>query len=113
MPAEKLLDPRLKPVMIVNNASSQALMKDHESARSNGLRNNVSEESIDLNQGQKVKSPNYVSRADWLTLAILTFINLINYMDRYTIAGKFFFPICRYKSILFMHLLFISDFSFR
>ena len=90
MPAEKLLDPRLKPVMIVNNASSQALMKDHESARSNGLRNNVSEESIELNQGQKVKSPNYVSRADWLTLAILTFINLINYMDRYTIAGKFF-----------------------
>ena len=48
MPAEKLLDPRLKPVMIVNNASSQALMKDHESARSNGLRNNVSEESINL-----------------------------------------------------------------
>lgn len=89
MPAEKLLDPRLKPVMIVNNASSQALMKDHEAARS-GLRNNVSEESIELNQGQKVKSPNYVSRADWLTLAILTFVNLINYMDRYTIAGKFF-----------------------
>jgi len=87
MPAEKLLDPRLKPVMIVNNASSQALMKDHESASTVGLRNNVSEESIELNQGQKVKSPNYVSRADWLTLAILTFVNLINYMDRYTIAG--------------------------
>jgi len=86
MPAEKLLDPRLKPVMIVNNASSQALMKDHEAA-SAGLRNNVSEESIELNQGQKVKSPNYVSRADWITLAILTFVNLINYMDRYTIAG--------------------------
>ena len=91
MPAEKLLDPRLKPVMIVNNASSQALMNDHEAPRS-GLRNNVSEESIaPLNQGQKVKSPNYVSRADWLTLAILTFVNLINYMDRYTIAGKLFF----------------------
>jgi len=86
MPAEKLLDPRLKPVMIVNNASGQALMKDHEAA-SAGLRNNVSEESIELNQGQKVKSPNYVSRADWITLAILTFVNLINYMDRYTIAG--------------------------
>jgi MFS family permease len=86
MPAEKLLDPRLKPVMIVNNASSQALMKDHEAA-SSGLRNNVSEESIELNQGQKVKSPNYVSKADWITLAILTFVNLINYMDRYTIAG--------------------------
>ena len=88
MPAEKLLDPRLKPVMIVNNASSQALMKDHEANA--GMRNNVSEESIEMNQGHRhnIKSPNYVSRADWLTLAILTFVNLINYMDRYTIAGK-------------------------
>ena len=84
MPAEKLLDPRMKPAaMIVNNASSQALMKDHEA----GLRTNVSEESMDFKL-QNVKSPNYVTRAEWLTLAILTFVNLINYMDRYTIAGK-------------------------
>ena len=87
MPAEKLIDSRLKPVvMISNNASSQALMKDHQSK----MRNNVSEESIEMNKERhlSVKSPNYVSRADWLTLGILTFVNLINYMDRYTIAGK-------------------------
>jgi len=106
MPAEKLLDPRLKPVMIVNNASSQALMKDHEVA---SVRHNVSEESIEFKgQGQKVKSPNYVSRADWITLIILTFVNLINYMDRYTIAGKldfidfFFFRMSR--SMLMINL---------
>jgi len=33
------------------------------------------------------RSPNYVTRAQWTTVAILTFVNLINYMDRYTIAG--------------------------
>ena len=34
------------------------------------------------------RSPNYVTRTQWTTVAILTFVNLINYMDRYTIAGK-------------------------
>ena len=33
-------------------------------------------------------SPNHISKAQWCAVAILTFINLINYMDRYTIAGK-------------------------
>ena len=34
------------------------------------------------------QSPNAISRSQWITVAILTFVNLINYMDRYTIAGK-------------------------
>ena len=33
-------------------------------------------------------SPNHISKTQWCAVAILTFINLINYMDRYTIAGK-------------------------
>jgi len=32
-------------------------------------------------------SPNHITKAQWCAVAILTFINLINYMDRYTIAG--------------------------
>ena len=35
-------------------------------------------------------SPNHITKAQWCAVAILTFINLINYMDRYTIAGKIF-----------------------
>jgi hypothetical protein len=35
-----------------------------------------------------MKSPNFISRTQWITVAILTYVNLINYMDRYTIAGK-------------------------
>lgn len=31
-----------------------------------------------------------VSVSDWLTVGILCFVNLINYMDRFTVAGKFF-----------------------
>ena len=38
--------------------------------------------------GEKA-SPNHITKTQWCAVAILTFINLINYMDRYTIAGKF------------------------
>lgn len=31
-----------------------------------------------------------ISRGDWITVAVLCFVNLINYMDRFTIAGKCF-----------------------
>ena len=33
-------------------------------------------------------SPNHISKAQWCAVTILTFVNLINYMDRYTIAGN-------------------------
>ena len=80
MPAEKYLNVK---TIIPTNPSSQALVKSHEGQ----LRPNDSEESIEVKKN--VKSPNFVSRQDWMTLAILTFVNLINYMDRYTIAGKY------------------------
>lgn len=32
-----------------------------------------------------------VTFKEWIVIAILCFINLINYMDRFTLAGKFFF----------------------
>lgn len=32
-------------------------------------------------------TPNHISRRQWTTVAVLFFVNLINYMDRLTIAG--------------------------
>merc|ERR1711963_955783 len=95
MAGDKLIiDPskRVKNACITNNASSQALMaklSDQELGLENSLnlRNNASEESIGIHIKSNVKSHNFVSRSEWITLAILTFVNLINYMDRYTIAG--------------------------
>ena len=40
------------------------------------------------------KSPRHVTKAQWVAVAILTYVNLINYMDRYTIAGKIITRIC-------------------
>lgn len=30
-----------------------------------------------------------ISRIDWITVSVLCFVNLINYMDRFTIAGMY------------------------
>jgi len=44
--------------------------------------------SISNMKSEHIKSsPNHITKAQWCAVAILTFINLINYMDRYTIAG--------------------------
>lgn len=29
-----------------------------------------------------------ISASDWITVAVLCFVNLINYMDRFTVAGE-------------------------
>lgn len=50
-----------------------------------------------------------VTSSQWFTVAVLCFINLINYMDRFTIAGKFqqvtrlfFHSICARTSASFL-----------
>ena len=41
---------------------------------------------------EKMKSPNStsakISPADWLTLVVLTSVNMLNYMDRTLLAGE-------------------------
>jgi hypothetical protein len=34
------------------------------------------------------KTPNHITKRQWITVFVLFFVNLINYMDRLTIAGK-------------------------
>ena len=69
------------------NESSQALIDKVHGQDKNMSNNNTSDESISQNN-KSAKSPNFVRRSEWISLAILTFVNLINYIDRYTIAGN-------------------------
>lgn len=32
-----------------------------------------------------------VKWSEWVSVAVLCYVNLINYMDRFTVAGKFFY----------------------
>ena len=61
----------------------------------NRFKQNPTEEEIGLAKipggGEEKKNPSVsgpeVSRQQWLTMAVLVFVNLINYMDRLTLAG--------------------------
>ena len=68
------------------------------------------EESLGAVEGSFNRSPNHISRTQWVTVIVLFFVNLINYMDRLTIAGKSFkfrnlrnpHPVVQIKSAFYM-----------
>ena len=82
------------------NPSTQILVKYTDSYKEldpslKGSKNQVfipassggsSEDSDVFCPKKKIATP--ITRTQWITVAILTFVNLINYMDRYTIAGQ-------------------------
>ena len=91
MPAQQLADTKGAKAKIVSatataipyNPSSQHLMKTNE----------LSE--LDLPNHDYIqyktatsRTPHHITKRQWLTVTILFFVNLINYMDRLTIAGK-------------------------
>lgn len=49
----------------------------------------VSSSNSNIRKDYIKSSPNHISKTQWCAVIILTFVNLINYMDRYTIAGNF------------------------
>lgn len=59
--------------------SSQQLMTDSVSLDSNGSRRRSSREYAGFGG---------ISATEWFTVLVLCFVNLINYMDRFTIAGE-------------------------
>jgi hypothetical protein len=81
-----------------NNPSSQALVRSTDDSSYKELEPNMKGSSVPVfiqgsSQDSGIntptrKTPNYITRTQWITVAILTYVNLINYMDRYTIAGK-------------------------
>lgn len=83
MPAQKLDKHSLKilnmePSGITTNNSHQQLMSDSDSA--------------EVYSGKETKNTQTlrdIPMRQWLTVVVLCYVNLINYMDRFTIAGKF------------------------
>lgn len=57
--------------------SSQQLIADTESAT-----------SIHTSNSRQYNGNGGVQYSEWFAMFVLCFVNLINYMDRYTIAGK-------------------------
>lgn len=70
---------------IPSTYSSQHLMSpDSESVITEEDRKSLRRRNSEVEQ-----TLNRVTSSQWFTVGVLCFINLINYMDRFTIAGKF------------------------
>lgn len=95
MPAQRLVDRHslkilnMEPAGIPSNNSHQQLMSAVEDNDS-GHESTVSSSLVSI-QDKRMKLARGcggVTLTQWVTMAILCFVNLINYMDRYTIAGE-------------------------
>ncbi|XP_059092093.1 protein spinster-like isoform X2 [Tigriopus californicus] len=100
MPAQTLKESPVKAAVVTfpYNPSSQRLMaelgeKEGGGASEVNLLGRLYEPEGSPNRGMGgalsgyPKTPNHISRRQWITVIILFFVNLINYMDRLTIAG--------------------------
>lgn len=94
MPAQRLVDRHSLKILnmesagIPSNNSHQQLMSAVEDNDS-GLESTAASSLVSI-PGERAKmqtSCGGVTLSQWVTMAILCFVNLINYMDRYTIAG--------------------------
>ena len=86
-PADRVVTNLIHKTHQINNTpSSQALMKSD----SQQLMEDYKKVSVISGSRASLKSDKSVkiTGAQWWAIAILTFVNLINYMDRYTIAGR-------------------------
>lgn len=66
----------MAPTLPSNNSSQQ-------------LMENAEENSEDITRNSSSQDNRTISFKEWIIVIILCFVNLINYMDRFTLAGKF------------------------
>jgi len=93
MPAQNLVDRHplkilnMEPTKMPSNNSHQELMSGGDDCDS--FSTDPSATSVEDIAGNRTLRRCYrISVGEWLTIIILCFVNLINYMDRFTIAGK-------------------------
>ncbi|RZF42670.1 hypothetical protein LSTR_LSTR001465 [Laodelphax striatellus] len=91
MPAQKFVDKHslkilnMEPSGIPSNNSHQHLMNGDDCDSVDTIVPPLSAESREgAKDNRTIRS---VSMREWITIAVLCYVNLINYMDRYTIAG--------------------------
>ena len=78
MPAQSLTERSAKGVMgLPANDSTVALMRKVDK-QSGGL-------EVEFSGGERSE---HVTPRQWITVAVLVYVNLINYMDRLTLAGE-------------------------
>lgn len=82
--------------MIDNAVISNASTYDYHMVNAENAQNTSRERQI---KGMS-SDMRTISRRDWITVGVLCFVNLINYMDRFTVAGTYYFILKSYKLYL-------------
>lgn len=84
IPVNKSSQKLVNEDFLQNSSTSSSLAGGSSNA---GGGDNLS--SSDDNTTQMGRNRTKVSKMEWITVFILFFVNLINYMDRFTLAGEF------------------------
>lgn len=79
----------MEPAIVSSYSSQQLMQPDEDSVTTRSLSGDGHDDNKTLEQQHSRASLSSVTGKQWFTVAVLCFINLINYMDRFTIAGKF------------------------
>lgn len=100
MPAQKISTREKQSLELLkkmepSNLSPKELYIERVKEINNDNTNSIVPEAAsqsELNKQEDV--PQKVTLSEWITIIILCFVNLINYMDRFTIAGEYtlYFP---------------------
>lgn len=95
MPAQKYVDKHslkilnMEPTGIPPNNSHQHLMNGEDYDSMDTIVPPLTSNQQDPSIGGKTNScVRAITPLNWLTVIVLFYVNLINYMDRYTVAGK-------------------------
>lgn len=93
MPAQKYVDKHslkilnMEPTGIPPNNSHQHLMNGEDYDSMDTIVPPLTSNQQDPRIGGKINSSVSIPLLHWLTVIVLCYVNLINYMDRYTVAG--------------------------
>jgi hypothetical protein len=71
-----------------STSSSQQLVANDSESMSASLDDQDSPNPTRTSSDDDIQTRTSISLTDWFTVGVLCFVNLINYMDRFTIAGK-------------------------
>lgn len=90
-PQEEISEEQQAIMAHVSNIPSTLSSQQLVSADADSVLTDEDEKSLSRRNRQSTESSGFrsVGSKEWFTVGVLCFINLINYMDRFTIAGKY------------------------
>lgn len=85
---------QISTIMADDAVTSNVSTYDYHMVNAENSQNTSRERQI---KGTMFSDLKLISKSDWITVCVLCFVNLINYMDRFTVAGMYYFTAVLYS----------------